>query len=320
MATKTQKVKVGIFLALNVVVFVVALMMLTDYKRGDRIRYWCEFNESILGLNTGAVVEYLGVPVGSVVDIWVTDRNTAHVELLVRADRVTLREGVEATLVLYSFATGVMYISLAGGDGPPLGPGAQIPTAPSLVEKLRVQTQTLLSDMAGVVGTINRGLEGLEDGQIARIVENTDGLISDARQVVADAGGALEGINVDLMPAVEDFRAALGDVRTLSKNLNRLVTTLNDKIDPLDLAQTGQEVQEAARQVAHLAERLQRTADALDVMADGVLKESSDIEFALRGSLDQLRDTLESVRDLAEYLMEDPASLVRGRGRREEPR
>jgi phospholipid/cholesterol/gamma-HCH transport system substrate-binding protein len=317
-ATKAQKVKVGVFLLINIAIFVGGVLLLTGYKQGEQINYWCEFEESILGLNEGAVVEYLGVPVGTVTDIWVTERNTAHVEIIVEADKVTLRQGVDATLVIYSLATGVMYISLAGGDGDPLPWGAEIPTAPSLAEKIRSQAQNLLDDLANVSDKINLGLEGMEEGQLTEVIENANGLITDAREVVGEAGETMDGINANLQPAISDFREGMTDIRTLSKNLDELVVNLNDKIEPLELAETEQELQNAAAQVGALAERLQSTAEVLDTMATGVMQESSDIENALRGAIERLSETLESITNLADYLRQDPASVVRGPGNSEE--
>lgn len=320
MATKTQKIKVGIFLLLNFAIFAGGILLLTGYKKGEQVNYWCEFEESILGLSQGAVVEYLGVPVGAVTNIWVTDGNTAHVEMLVRADKVTLREGVEATLVIYSLATGVMYISLAGGNGEPLPPGSQIPTAPSLAEKLRTQAQNLLGDLATVTDKISTGLEGMEEGQLTRVIENADGLITDARKVVGEAGEAMASVNTNLQPALGDFREAMADIRKLSRDLDALILTLHEQVEPLELAQTEQEFRRAASQVAELAARLQTTAEVLDKMAAGVLQESSNMEFSLRGAIERLRITLDSITDLAEYLKDDPAALVRGPGnQREKP-
>jgi len=115
-ATKKQKMKVGIFLIVGFAAIVFAVTYLSGVYREHGLVYWVEFEESILGLNEGGLVEYLGVPVGRVREIYVTDQKKAHVRFVIDPEKVTLQEGVQAELVIYSLAAGTMAISLRGGD------------------------------------------------------------------------------------------------------------------------------------------------------------------------------------------------------------
>lgn len=91
------------------------VVVLRGYYDDKGVTYAIEFEESISGLYEGGIVTYLGVPVGKVRDIFVTEANKPHVNIVIDPLKVQLFEGVEAQLVIYSFAAGTMAISLEGG-------------------------------------------------------------------------------------------------------------------------------------------------------------------------------------------------------------
>ncbi len=69
MATRKQKMKVGVFLATCFIIVAAAVTYLSGLYEDQGKHYWIEFEESVLGLFEGGQVEYLGVPVGKVSDI-----------------------------------------------------------------------------------------------------------------------------------------------------------------------------------------------------------------------------------------------------------
>ena len=140
MATRAQKAKVGIFLLVCVGVIVFGGLFVSGLRTEERHEYYIVFEESVSGLSIGSPVQYMGVPVGTVKDIKVTDTNRVEVSILVSTEKVTLREGTNATLVTYNLAAGTMAVSLAiaknAEPGEPLQPGSIIPTQESLFASL----------------------------------------------------------------------------------------------------------------------------------------------------------------------------------------
>lgn len=326
MATRAQKTKVGIFLVGCLVLMVAAALVVSGFKRGSRTPYWMEFrDESILGLNRGSLVEYLGVPVGKVENITVTPENRAHVELQIEDDKVVLREGVRAQLVIYSLATGMMAVSLKGGEpsSPPLPPESEIPVEPSLFASSSGNVAELLDRLNSIADDVRRGMEGIKDGQITETLDDFNGAIKDARDFMAEAKDAVRKIGDEADGSMKDARAALREVRDeigplsektgrLIDNLDSMVTTAADKLEPLQLAQTEQNVQEALRAVTDLADTMQTTVEGLGDKGETLVHKVDNMEFTIRETLRTLNETLEAFRGLAEHLERDPSSIVYG--------
>ena len=92
MATKSQKVKLGIFLIATVALFIVSLVLITGMEMWeDQDRYYIEFTESVSGLEVGAPVKLRGVGVGSVTQIRLDRENVEIVKVFTSASKKARR-------------------------------------------------------------------------------------------------------------------------------------------------------------------------------------------------------------------------------------
>jgi phospholipid/cholesterol/gamma-HCH transport system substrate-binding protein len=316
LATKKQKVKVGIFVLGCAALIVGGIMLILGFRQGDKTEYWLEFEESVLGLSVGNTVEYLGVPVGTVDDISILSNNHARVDITIRNDKVTLHEGVSATLVMFSFATGTMYISLAGGepDAPPLTPWAQIPTQPSLVEAFRTQVESLLANMSDITAKLNLSLEGMPAGQLTSVIDDAQGLLQESREFVQATNVTLQELQEKVSPAIEDFGAMAKNLRGSTEKLNGFLDSAKGKMEPLDIKKTQDELNRVLTNAADLTEKMKSTVEVLDTASKAILYDEDNIQRQIKESLQIMTETMESIRDLADYLKQDPASLIRGKG------
>lgn len=317
MATRQQRVKVGVFMLISTGLMVWGLVVIAGYRHGERIAYWVEFEESVLGLSVGNMVEYNGVPVGAIEAISVTPENTVKVDFSVETAKIQLREGVRAKLVIYSIATGTMYISLSGGDpnAPYLSPTSQIPTEPSLVAALGSQSQSLIENLVVISDQLREGLAGMQEGQLTRLVDQGDLLVRDGQDFVEELTGTVQEVRESALGGLEDFRKLVRDIDDVAGNLNELLKTTKEKVDPLNVTQTQDELNRVLKNAGDLTEKLKSTVDLFDKTSTAVLHDTDNVEHSLRRSLQTLEETLESVRTLADYLEKDPASLIRGKGR-----
>jgi len=60
-----------------------ALLLVSGYRQGNSQGYKIIFDKTVLGLYKGGMVQYLGVPVGVVDDIFVGDDGQAHIDALI---------------------------------------------------------------------------------------------------------------------------------------------------------------------------------------------------------------------------------------------
>ena len=308
----------GFFLVVCALLIAGGVILVSGYKNEERVTYEIEFDESVLGLTSGGLVEYLGVPVGTVSDIYVTDDNRAHVQIEIVIGKVTLRQGVRAELVIYSLATGAMAISLSGGEpgGALLVAGSEIPASASLMRTVSSQIETLLADIDSIASTIQSGLVGMEEGDLTLLFDDTGALIRNGQQFLQNANTTLIDVKDDARDGIDEFRELAQDVRQLVRDTNEAVRTLQTKIEPLDVARTEESLNEALKEFSELARRLKESADRVDQVTASAMHGASNLEYGLRETLRTLNDSLEATGNLVEYLQQDPSALVRGKGKR----
>ena len=182
---------------------VVATLIITGIYQGPGLHYWLEFDESILGLYEGGMVEYLGVPVGKVREIYVTDNQYARVNIVIDPTKVTLHEGVEGQLVIYSIASGTMAVSLSGGNPvlPKLEEYSKIPAKTSTIEAFSSQLTTILEDVSEISENISGQIANLDETAISDIVHQArdliakgDTFVEDTDTLVQEATGAVKDV------------------------------------------------------------------------------------------------------------------------------
>lgn len=327
MATRRQKIKVSIFLILCIGTMVIGSLVVTGVYQEPGLAYWLEFNESVLGLYEGGMVEYLGVPVGKVREIYVTENQLAHVEIVIDPTKVSLHQGVEGKLVIYSIAAGTMAISLSGGDpqSAEIMEHSQIPTKQSTIEAFSSQLTDILEelsatlkDVSAIGKEVRTQIESLDDTVVSDIVHqvrdlvgkgeefltHTDGLVNEATETVKDVRGHASSL-------VETVKARSQDLERLSKKIETLVETYTKRGEELNVGELQQQVNALMQQVAEALEQM-------DTVAANLVHQTGNVEYSLRTTMTDLRDALESVRSLANQLKEDPSALIRGRGKAQE--
>lgn len=315
MATRAQQAKVGIFLIVSAVLIVSGVLMMQGFNRNPTSTYKISFSESVLGLGTGGLVEYLGVPVGSVTNIYVAGSDTAEVEIEVRDDRVTLREGVKAQLVIVSLATGQMAISLKGGEGgEPLSSGSQIPTTSSAFASVSDQVESVMGDLNIIADSLKTALSGMEEGQLTRIFSELETMLSEGRQFMESARSIADSLEADIETTVTEYTNLATDMRGVAESANTFLEMATEKLDPVDLEKSQTDLETAMANFAEASEKLSAAMDKMDIVADTVIYETDNIEHSIREGMGAMTDTLESIRTLTDTLNENPSVLLRGRG------
>jgi ABC-type transporter Mla subunit MlaD len=312
LATRAQKAKVGLFVVICGFLIVGGIMLIRGYKIEERFPYWIEFDESVLGLGMGGLVEYLGVPVGAVSNIYVTDQNKAHVDVLISTDKVTLKEGVKARLVLYSFATGTMCVSLEGGEGNRLPPGSEIHSEKSLITAVSSQIEGILGDMRQIAEMIKNGLTGMQEGDLASLFQDADSLITRGQEFLDTANQTIADVKGEAESGLQDFRDLVAETKKLLRDTDEAIKKAAKKIETLRVSETEENVNKALQDFSALSKRLQESVDNVTRRA---LHEADNVEYNLRETLRTLNESLEAVRELMQYLQQDPSALIRGKGK-----
>lgn len=317
MATRKQKAKVGLFLVICILLIAGGILLISGYRHEPKVKYWSEFHEPVLGLGTNSVVTYLGVPVGTVSNIKVTDDYSAHVDMEIILAKVTLRPGVKAKLVLYSLATGTLAIGLSGGDpdADMLLPDSEIPSEKSLVEAVSSQIEKLLDGVNEAVDKINTILGDVDEGEVQGLVDSASGFMDKAQEFADKANEFMQKLSDNADGGIADFRELIKSIDDLVGDTKETVLALEKQIKALDLDTTNTALNKALESIDKLAERLQQTAGAVEKTGDGAANSLQNIQLNLRETMQVLNDSLNSIKDLADYLLQDPSSVIRGKGR-----
>lgn len=318
MATRAQQAKVGIFLIVSIALIVSGILLMQGINRNPTSTYKISFSESVLGLGVGGLVEYLGVPVGNVSNIYVSDGDTAEVEIEVRDDKVTIRRGVKAQLVIVSLATGQMAISLKGGeDGEPLPSGSEIPTTASAFASVTDQIEAMMADLNAIAKSLKTALAGMEEGQLTRIFSELETMLSEGRQFMETAGRIADSLESNLETTVAEYTNLAKDMRKVAESADAFLEMATEKMEPVDLEKIQTDAEAAMANFAEASANLTRAMEKMETVADTVIYETDNIEHSVREGMNAMTQTLESVRTLTDTLNENPSVLLRGRGRPE---
>ena len=349
MATKAQKIKVGVFLILNVAVLTGGLALMSGYRHANEVAYDIIFPESVLGLYEGGLVQYQGVEVGRVGTIHVGPDHRAHVRILVNPGKVRLKEGTKAKLEIFSLATGTMCVALFDGDpnGADLDPAHPILAEPSFVESLGTELAGLTDDLESIIQQIKVGLEGMEEGELADTVTNAkdainsfkeglngmeEGAVSDTvseiRNVVdkIDQGlnGMEEGGLADTVTGVKDIVEKVdtgltgveeGDLAEIVRNARDITAQIKKGFHGIEEGELTRVVRKVEELVDDMQEFVDTATTTVDQTTRATMYTAENMQYSLAETLAALHEAVEAIRDLAVYLQEDPSALVRGKGK-----
>lgn len=296
MESKVNFAAVGSFVLILGALLIGSVLWLSSEKsyRKAYETYLVYMGESVSGLSLDTPVLYRGVQVGSVRRIELAPGNAEQVQLTLDIERGTPVKQDTVAVLRVQGLTGIAHVELSGGsrDSPPLepGPGEKyrvIRTGPSLMLRLDTAVTVLLANL-------NRSSESVN---------------------------ALLG---------EENRVALR--RTLV-NLERLSATLAERTGAVDagLKHASRAMENTARLTAlastelpQLLQRIQRSADAFDRMANETARAGSSTANTIesvraealpeaRQAITELRELTASLRRFSEALERNPGVLMQGR-------
>lgn len=280
---------VGLFVSSAIAGFVVFVIWLTGRTGVEQMdRYTLLFNRDISGLAMGGPVNYMGVKVGSVVQMNLERQDG----IVVRVDIEVLEStpvdaGTYASIAMQGI-TGVAVINLAGEPGrhPPLKAGpeqdhpvipvrdvglaALMSSAPELMAKMNLlvdQASDLLSaenratiaDMLEHVASVSASLAQNRDA-LAALPEDLARTLSEADETLQQVRALLEGLRPDLDSSVVNFRLASEKLAALTGRLDTLLANHEQNLDRfLDrgLAEAPALMEEARRSLRELQKLLQ---------------------------------------------------------------
>lgn len=322
---------IGAFVTAALVLMVGMVMFLgSSSLLSQNTRFILFFDQSVNGLNEGSPVKFRGVPVGSVERIMIRAKGqrfeSTAIPVVVKIDRTRLENdlgvvdtafdpsnledsierGLVAELSLESFITGQLFVEFS--FNPLRSPGLQnhlvdsnemmeIPTLSSSLDEITDDAADIIADLSEL------DLERLDEN-INLVLENTAKVL---------AGIDSEGISRSVTTAADsvsgfvqtgELSKTLVNAQLALKEISSTVSSFNLKKGPL----AGKLETWTSSLTTTLEELQQLSSKTSQMMApDGSLR------YELETMLRELSRAARSIRTLADYLEENPNSVLTGR-------
>lgn len=304
MATRSQKIKLGVFLSVSGALFAATIAVFAGLAfLTDEERYHIRFEESVTGLDVGAPVELRGVEVGSVREIGIDPDNVELVRVTIGVDAdVPIREDSRALLMMQGI-TGLRFVEIRGGsaEADVLSPGSSIPAGESVLtrlsgsaEDLALQGDQLLTNLLHITDAENRERFARILAQGEQMTENLDALLVELTHVAGQTHRLLRENRPHIRRTLENVDRTSTEVAQFAETAGEMV----ERADPATLEGS----------VANLGEALDATEDLLERITR-ILDHS---QGEIRGTVYNLRLAAESFRELAESLQRQPSQLFFG--------
>ena len=262
----------------------------------DYSRYEIYFTGSVSGLEKGAAVRYLGVPVGRVNDLRIDPRDSSRAEVIVDVD-APVSEHTVAELNLQG-VTGLLYIDLSedrsGKVLPPPVASQRYPvirSAPSRFDVFLAGLPELVAAAATMVGRANRLLS---DENIA---------------AVTSAVGSIDKASGTLPKTMHDLNSMIAELRGASSELAASASVAHGMLTSVD-----PDVRASAQRLHVIADNL---ADASSQLDKAITENRQDVRSFTRQGLPEIerfvregRAAAHDIRELSNSLRENPAQLL----------
>jgi paraquat-inducible protein B len=328
MSKGASKTLIGGFVVGAIALLLVAVLIFGSGKIfSQRIKLVLFFEESVSGLSVGAPVVFRGVTIGSVVgmELWnYPQEQKVLIPVYVEIDPARFKEkgegakfkplelfdrqikrGLRAQIKMQSLVTGQLMIYADYFPDKPVRlvkaepRYPEIPTIPSGTEAIMKALEQI--PLKEIALNATKALEGIE-----RLINSPE-----TREVTGTLNATLK-----------DFQKAVGEIRTLAKNVDTQVGPLASDTKGT-LGEARSLIQGADKEILPLAAALKKTLNE----AGGVLGEArqtlkkasafvsdeSILSAEVLNTLDEMNRTMRSIQLLAEYLNQHPDALLRGK-------
>jgi ABC-type transporter Mla subunit MlaD len=341
MLTRTQKVRLGLFLLIGFVLIgggVALLAGLSFLRKYDT--YDVKFSDSVSGLSPGANVSLRGVRVGRVQSISIDKKRYDLVLVRIAVNKGTpIPKGSKAILASHGI-TGIKYIEIESGTSKELtAPGSTLVTGQSQLQQITgkatdiaIMTEKLVRNLLKATKKENRdevmGLVGsarmfLDSGKLA--LDALTLLVTDARPALKRTLRNFEHSSYALRRSMRHFddvvvetgrqlratlitaRGALEDARGLLGKRGRLAGTLSK----LERSLGSVEKRILAKDVTASISQARRSLLALQLLLTDLRGAVGHVKGNVKPIAMALRNAAEHLEEFARTIRENPAALLR---------
>jgi phospholipid/cholesterol/gamma-HCH transport system substrate-binding protein len=304
MVTKSQKIRLGIFIAISLLALIIVIIILVAPKFFEvRDTYYVGFtNTSVSGLQKGGSVKYHGITVGHVSDVFIDPKNLKRIIIELNLDHGTpIKTDTQAEIALLGI-TGLKFIDLKGGsaESDPLPTGEFIQPGKSASASLTEKAETLVEKTEIVLDNLAVLTAPERWDEIHTMTENASATIAELHDILETNKEALKH-TIEYAERITADLCAITSPDTLGSDSAADSAAMRES----DLARLIQELNRA----------LERTNDVLADVEMIFSENRTDLSL----SIESLRESAEHLAQFSRLISEDPSVLMRGVSPRNAP-
>lgn len=281
---KVNYLVVGLFTLLLSAALIAGVLWLGTGGKYRKVydTYYAYMSESVSGLNLNAPVKYRGVEVGMVREIALDIRDSERVRLVLKIERGTpIKENTVAILRVQGL-TGIAYVELTGGN----------------------QSSPLLKARPGEQFPVIRTGPSL----LARLDTAVTSLLTSINRASDNINAVLDEDNR------RTFKHSLASIEAVTRTLAARTAAIDAAVT--SAARTLEHSAEASAELTRLLERVGKSADAVEKLANESTRAAAGVPDTLaetQALVADLRELSASLRRVSEQLERNPSALVFGR-------
>ena len=314
MVTRSQKIRLGVFVSVAVAALVITLVIIVAPKMfEDREIYNIGFrNVSVTGLQEGSAVKYQGLAVGFVSKISIDqhDINQVIVEISLEKD-VPIRTDTEAEMAFLGI-TGLKLIELKSGTttAGDLPPGSFIQSSPSMTEEITGRAEVIAEKAETILNNLITFTSGENLDNYKKFAQNTSATLEQVNSMLkkndkpfANTMANVEAFSYQLNDLSQSTQEIVSHVNTLahSDSLKQFMANMLELSDNLKQA-------EIVELFGEINRTLDKTNNMLIDMEQAFSKSRTDLVF----SIETLKESVEYLNQFSRLISEDPSILIRG--------
>ena len=314
MARNNEEIKVGVVVAISILLFLVALVFVggANLFRKKKAEYTTHFKFEG-GLDPGSLVRFGGFKVGAVESASIDPKDSTRIRVRLQVDAGTpIRTNSKARISSLGFL-GENYLEVSPGtrDKPLLPPGSEIPAEEIVqladvfnnVNNITVNANKLVGDLDERVLTLSDKSNQLIDNlnevvneenrtHFSSVLANSDGMLKESRPRLEKTIANLETTSGKLPATVDNVNTTLGKTDKLADHLDTMLVENRKEIHET-LLRLESSLADAQRLIINLDDTLDSNRGNLDE------------------TLENIRVTSQNLKELSDTLKQKPYSLIR---------
>ncbi len=218
MSTRAQKIRLGVFMILAILLFLGFVGTLAGIKFfNPRDRFYVRYTESVSGLEVGSTVKMKGVRVGQVEKIKVGDDVESVVVTLALKPKTPIMMNTKAIMTAIGI-TGLQFIELTGGTQAstkiePNTPKSYITAGSSTLSTLTGKAEVLAIKMEAAINNILKVTDEANRNRVRSLLKNTDTMVITGTKLIEENR--------------EQVKRVFSNLDRTTRTLNRSAHTLN---------------------------------------------------------------------------------------------